>query len=294
MSALCGEIWNVQNGRIQHKGKAAVVEGDAFEDGKRSKAGTPLGNVSRAGTPSGSKPGSKAGTPLGSNAPSAANSGAEDGAANGLPMPVVKKKKLTRKQLKDREERRRLRKLRWLSSSTGEPREPDTDTGPSSSAASSCAELTGKGRRGRALMDVALACDIEGPSVGHAAVFDASQDRPVSSPPRVDRARACSVLLDERAGLDHQARHLEEDVGGGVRGELGRRVVRRRDLDNVGTDDVETLEASQDRPQLSSRPSAGLRCVDIDVNSSREEERTSGVPVAGAAEGSSTSMSMLR
>lgn len=130
IGSLCSEIWNVEAGRIIHKGQAAQVDGDAFEDGKRSKVGTP-----RSGTPSGSKAGSKAGTPkgtpAGSAAPSAANSGAENG-ADGLPIPVVKKKKLTRKQLKDREERRRLRKLKWLSDSTGADREPDTDTGTSS------------------------------------------------------------------------------------------------------------------------------------------------------------------
>lgn len=123
IGSLCTEIWNVEAGKIIHKGQAAQVDGDAFEDGKRSKIGTPTGSRvgSKQGTP-------RSGTPVASATPSATNSGAENG-ADGLPMPVVKKKKLTRKQLKDREERRRLRKLRWLSDSTGAPREPDTDTG---------------------------------------------------------------------------------------------------------------------------------------------------------------------
>ncbi|KAH9808947.1 P-loop containing nucleoside triphosphate hydrolase protein [Melampsora americana] len=122
VGALCPEIWNVEGGKLIHKGKAAVVEGDAFEDGKRT-----LGNGlnSKKGTPSGSK----SATPLASATPSATNSGNEGEAADPNAMPVVKKKKLTRKQLKDREERRRMRKLRWLSDSTGAPREPDTDTG---------------------------------------------------------------------------------------------------------------------------------------------------------------------
>lgn len=119
VGALCPEIWNVEGGRLIHKGKAAVVDGDAFEDGKRT-----LGNglSSKKGTPSGSK----SATPLAS----AKNSDNEvGGSPAGDPnMPIVKKKKLTRKQLKDREERRRMRKLKWLSDSTGAPREPDTDT----------------------------------------------------------------------------------------------------------------------------------------------------------------------
>ncbi|CAH7690725.1 P-loop containing nucleoside triphosphate hydrolase protein, partial [Phakopsora pachyrhizi] len=120
VGALCPEIWNVEGGRLVHKGKAAVVDGDAFEDGKRNLGS---GLNSKKGTPSGSKNV----TPSVSATPSAANSGNERD-SNTPPVPVVKKKKLTRKQLKDREERRRLRKLKWLSDSTGAPREPDTDT----------------------------------------------------------------------------------------------------------------------------------------------------------------------
>lgn len=116
VGALCPEIWNVDGGQLVHKGKAAVVEGDAFEDGKRLGSGL----NSKKGTPSGSK----SATPL----PSATNSDNETGSPADPNMPVVKKKKLTRKQLKDREERRRMRKLKWLSDSTGAPREPDTDT----------------------------------------------------------------------------------------------------------------------------------------------------------------------
>ncbi|POW07506.1 hypothetical protein PSHT_09926 [Puccinia striiformis] len=101
---------------IGHKGKAAVVEGDAFEDGKRLGSGL----NSKKGTPSGSK----SATPL----PSATNSDNETGSPADPNMPMVRKKKLTRKQMKDREERRRMRKLRWLSDSTGAAREPDTDT----------------------------------------------------------------------------------------------------------------------------------------------------------------------
>ncbi|KAI9599766.1 hypothetical protein KEM48_006692 [Puccinia striiformis f. sp. tritici PST-130] len=116
VGALCPEIWNVDGGKLVHKGKAAVVEGDAFEDGKRLGSGL----NSKKGTPSGSK----SATPL----PSATNSDNETGSPADPNMPMVRKKKLTRKQMKDREERRRMRKLRWLSDSTGAAREPDTDT----------------------------------------------------------------------------------------------------------------------------------------------------------------------
>ncbi|MBW0475024.1 hypothetical protein O181_014739 [Austropuccinia psidii MF-1] len=120
VGALCPEIWNVEGGKLIHKGKAALVEGDAFEDGKRSLGS---GLNSKKGTPLGSK----SVTPVASATPSATNSGNE-ASPNEPPVPVVKKKKLTRKQLKDREERRRLRKLKWLCDSTGAEREPDTDT----------------------------------------------------------------------------------------------------------------------------------------------------------------------
>lgn len=55
-----------------------------------------------------------------------------EGVDSGLLFKAAKgRKKMTRKQLKDREERRRLRTVRWLSNSvTGEPREPDTDSDP--------------------------------------------------------------------------------------------------------------------------------------------------------------------
>ena len=106
------EIWNIEAGRMTHKGKVAVVE-DAFADGKTPK-GTPRGSGtntpvrSRVQTPT-------AGTP--------AASGTE-GAAPG--MPVVKKKKKTRNQLKAQEERRRLRMTNWLA--YGGPKPEDTDS----------------------------------------------------------------------------------------------------------------------------------------------------------------------
>lgn len=111
VSALCPEIWQVEAGRMTHQGKAAVVE-DAFLDAKSPKgSGSNTPARSRLQTPIAST----AGTPVGS--------GAED---SGLKLPIVKKKKKTRNQMKAQEERRRLRKLQWLA--TGGPRPEDTDS----------------------------------------------------------------------------------------------------------------------------------------------------------------------
>jgi elongation factor 3 len=148
VTALCPEIWHVDAGELTQKGKVVLVE-DAFDDPSRpasrttSKAGTPRGALSKVGTPAN-------GTPAGSAATSAANSGAED-AADGLAKLALKPKKkkkvsrrfrigyvyparvmfghvapciplyafsltrqLTRNEVKAQEERRRLRKLNWL------------------------------------------------------------------------------------------------------------------------------------------------------------------------------------
>jgi elongation factor 3 len=105
------EIWNISDGRMTHKGKAAVVE-DAFADFK-----SPRGSGSN--TPARSRVQS----PAASASATPAASGAED---KGVPsVPRVKKKKLTRNQLKAQEERRRLRKLNWLQQ--GGPKPEDTD-----------------------------------------------------------------------------------------------------------------------------------------------------------------------
>ena len=96
------------------KGKQAVVE-DAFA-GK-----TPKG--SGANTPSRSRLQS----PAASAAATPAASGAEDAAAaTAGAAPVKKKKKLTRNQIKAQEERRRIRKLNWLT--FGGPKPDDTDS----------------------------------------------------------------------------------------------------------------------------------------------------------------------
>ncbi|CAE6354315.1 unnamed protein product [Rhizoctonia solani] len=114
VGALCPEIWNVAAGRMTHQGKSAVVE-DAFADGK-FKA-TPKGS------PAASARASKAPTPAVSASATPAGSGNE-GAAPAVPK--SKKKKLTRNQLKAQEERRRIRKLNWLT--FGGPKPEDTDS----------------------------------------------------------------------------------------------------------------------------------------------------------------------
>ena len=96
------EIWNVDAGKMVHKGKTAVVE-DAFVDGKSPK-------------------GSGTNTPARSLNVTPAVSGAEDNAS----ATTKKKKKLTRNQMKLQEERRRIRKLNWLT--FGGERPLDTDS----------------------------------------------------------------------------------------------------------------------------------------------------------------------
>ncbi|KAJ7072100.1 P-loop containing nucleoside triphosphate hydrolase protein [Mycena amicta] len=116
VTALCPEIWNVEAGRMIHQGKTAVVE-DAFLDSKSPFAsGTNTPVRSNRGTPAASANG----TPV--------VSGAED---NGAAKSVVKKKKkMTRNQMKAQEERRRLRKLAWLTHGGPKPEDTDSDTEP--------------------------------------------------------------------------------------------------------------------------------------------------------------------
>lgn len=106
------EIWNVDAGRMTHQGKAAVVE-DAFDIKSPRGSGSNTPVRSRLQTPAASA----AGTPVAS--------GAEDGSS---PKPVArKKKKPTRNQMKAQEERRRLRKLHWLTVGGQKPEDTDSD-----------------------------------------------------------------------------------------------------------------------------------------------------------------------
>lgn len=137
VSALCPERWHVEGGRLTHKGKVAIIE-DAFEETaakvesrESSRANTPTVSKGAArmaakmasrtpgkGSAESTPKGSATNTPIGSGANTPAGSGDEAAggqAANGVPK--VAKKKLTRKQVKEREDRRRARTLAFLSSS---------------------------------------------------------------------------------------------------------------------------------------------------------------------------------
>ena len=108
VSALCPEQWHVNEGRLVQKGHLAVLA-DRFEDG------------SGATTPFSSTPASTAA----SASASAVNSDAE--ASGELKFRAKKKKKMTRKDAKDREVRRRLRHIEWLNSPKGTPHPPNSD-----------------------------------------------------------------------------------------------------------------------------------------------------------------------
>ena len=105
VGALCPEQLHIADGRVTHKGHAAISL-DRFEDSRPGSS-----NVSS--------------TAASSAAASAANSGAEDG--GDMKFKAKKKKKQTRAQLKEREVRRRLRHIEWLNSPKGTPHPPDTD-----------------------------------------------------------------------------------------------------------------------------------------------------------------------
>ena len=103
-----------------YKGGVVMINMDRFEDSPRP--GSSLAS-SAFGTPSNlsSAVSSAQGTPMGSGAQSEAE-GQDD-----MKFRARKKKKLTKKQLKEREVRRRLRHIDWLNSPKGTPHPPDTD-----------------------------------------------------------------------------------------------------------------------------------------------------------------------
>jgi elongation factor 3 len=101
VGALCPEQWHVADGRVTHKGHLAV-SADRFED--RSLPGSGFNS-------------SVASSNVSSATASAVNSGAED---NGdMAFKSKKKKKMTKKELKERDVRRRLRHIEWLNSPKG-------------------------------------------------------------------------------------------------------------------------------------------------------------------------------
>ena len=109
VGALCPEQWHVADGQVAHKGHLAVAL-DRFED---------------TSMPSSSAVSSARPSPLPSAVASANASGAED--SGDLKFRAAKKKKMTKKQLKEREARRRLRHIEWLNSPKGTPHPVDTD-----------------------------------------------------------------------------------------------------------------------------------------------------------------------
>jgi elongation factor 3 len=96
VGALCPEQWHVADGRVTHKGHLAV-SADRFEDSR----------------PSSGFNSSVTSTAANSAMSSAVNSGAEDNGDKPLSFRAKKKKKMTKKELKEREVRRRLRHINW-------------------------------------------------------------------------------------------------------------------------------------------------------------------------------------
>ncbi|KAI0675331.1 P-loop containing nucleoside triphosphate hydrolase protein [Trametes maxima] len=111
VTSLCPEIWHVDQGHMTQKGKVAIIEDPlAVKSPKGSGTNTPARGL----------------TPAASVNATPAGSGAEDKANGTATPPVRKKKKLTRNQIKAQEERRRVRKLNWLT--FGGPKPEDTDS----------------------------------------------------------------------------------------------------------------------------------------------------------------------
>ncbi|KAG6006427.1 hypothetical protein E4U21_007045 [Claviceps maximensis] len=104
VGALCSEQWLVNDGRVAHRGTAAVSL-DRFED---SRPGSGVNSTAASSVIS-----------------SAVTSGAEDN--SDMKFRAKKKKKMTKKELKEREVRRRLRHIEWLNSPKGTPHPVDTD-----------------------------------------------------------------------------------------------------------------------------------------------------------------------
>ncbi|KAF3902400.1 hypothetical protein ABW20_dc0107206 [Dactylellina cionopaga] len=114
LKGLLNEEWVVDAGNVTTKG--GVYDNELELPG---------------GSRPGSGPTSRVTSRAGSVANSAANSGAEDNAENstsmGFKAKKPKKKKLTRNEQKERDARRRLRHIAWLSSPKGTPKPVDTD-----------------------------------------------------------------------------------------------------------------------------------------------------------------------
>ncbi|KAK0540407.1 [NU+] prion formation protein 1 [Tilletia horrida] len=137
LTALCSELWHVDNGILTNKSKVDLASGNFadLDDGASSTpgVGSPMPNGGAAtpavmSTPA-SRLASAAATPSGSASGTPAGSGDEGGDNDDMSKlkagKLGKKKKLTRNEKKAQEERRRLRLNNWLQ--YGGEREPDTD-----------------------------------------------------------------------------------------------------------------------------------------------------------------------
>ena len=114
VGALCPEQWHVDAGRLTQKGHLAI-NSDSFEDSSRPSSAFASSNVSSAMS-------SAVATPTGSGAQSEV-----EGDGGNMEFRARKKKKMTKKQIKEREARRRLRHIEWLNSPKGTPMYANTD-----------------------------------------------------------------------------------------------------------------------------------------------------------------------
>ncbi|KAI5801233.1 ATPase component of ABC transporter [Geopyxis carbonaria] len=114
VSALCSEQWMVEAGRVTSATRT-LADNSRFESlsvpGSAVSSALPSAVTSAAA----------------SAASSAVNSGDEGDDMKFKGRKFPKKKKMTKKQVKEREVRRRLRHIEWLNSPKGTPRIPDTD-----------------------------------------------------------------------------------------------------------------------------------------------------------------------
>ncbi|KAH0161635.1 ABC transporter domain-containing protein, partial [Aureobasidium melanogenum] len=110
VGALCPEQWHVADGRLTQKGTVAISL-DRFEDSSKPGSSVASSVVSSAVA-------STVGTPTQSDV---------EGGGGDMAFRARKKKKMTKKEVKEREVRRRLRHIEWLNSPKGTPHPPDSD-----------------------------------------------------------------------------------------------------------------------------------------------------------------------
>lgn len=121
--------------------------------------------------------------------------------------------------------------------------------------------------------------------------------------------RLLSILalnhLTQRPLLDHKRHDLVQRIRRGHRRMLGIGIVRRRDLDDVGGDEVDAFEASDDGAQFARRPAACFGGAggwgDYDVTTANVSMSQNVLRVVAARElgagiqaGSKVSISMLK